>query len=278
MKRIILGAVIGTVLFSLFGTFTFVDAQIWRKGMRSEEIRALQEILKEDPEIYPEGYVTGYFGSLTEKAIKRLQEKLGLEKTGIFDEKTKEKFFPSYKIRVIFPNGGEVLDRREIHTIKWELPPVAWIPEPELRGFWPKVSIDLFKRITTTPVCPPGEECGTEEKSIFVKHIAFVPFWKGSYSWKISSDIPNDSNYVIRITLLQRKILPCIVAPDKRACLQQKLLPVPKKHWDESDGTFTIVGQVPPPNSDIKEVIKILKEIAGQIERAIAILEGAFIQ
>jgi hypothetical protein len=47
-----------------------------RYGMRSSEVRCLQEFLKsQGPEIYPEGLVTGYFGPLTLAAVKRFQQK-----------------------------------------------------------------------------------------------------------------------------------------------------------------------------------------------------------
>ncbi len=71
-----------------------------RKGVTDEEVKRLQEFLKTDPEVYPEGLVTGYFGPLTEKAVKKFQEKhaedvlrpLGLsEGTGIVGPKTIEK-------------------------------------------------------------------------------------------------------------------------------------------------------------------------------------------
>ncbi|MCX6764211.1 MAG: peptidoglycan-binding protein [Candidatus Nealsonbacteria bacterium] len=45
------------------------------KGAKNEEVKYLQEFLSKYPEIYPEGLVTGYFGSLTEVAVKRFQEK-----------------------------------------------------------------------------------------------------------------------------------------------------------------------------------------------------------
>lgn len=49
--------------------------RILKKGERGDEVRALQEFLSQFPEIYPEKLVTGFFGSLTEAAVKRFQEK-----------------------------------------------------------------------------------------------------------------------------------------------------------------------------------------------------------
>ncbi|MEK7654438.1 MAG: peptidoglycan-binding protein [Patescibacteria group bacterium] len=54
-------------------------AQILRFGTRSTEVEDLQKLLKQSPEIYPEGLVTGYFGPLTEAAIKRFNEKNGIK-------------------------------------------------------------------------------------------------------------------------------------------------------------------------------------------------------
>ena len=68
------------------GTFQLLNQL--RKGMTSEEVKKLQEILATDPDIYPEGHITGYFGSLTEKAVKRLQKKMCLEEVGIVGPKT----------------------------------------------------------------------------------------------------------------------------------------------------------------------------------------------
>lgn len=46
------------------------------RGMTGNEVRSLQEFLKaQGTEVYPEGLVTGYFGPLTEAAVKRFQLK-----------------------------------------------------------------------------------------------------------------------------------------------------------------------------------------------------------
>lgn len=70
-------------------TFHFVHQ--FKKGDQDIEIEHLQEILVADGESYPEAYVTGYFGVLTEAALKRFQAKHSLPRTGIVDAATQAK-------------------------------------------------------------------------------------------------------------------------------------------------------------------------------------------
>ncbi len=60
-------------------------------GLFGEEVKLLQQILKTDPEIYPEGLITGFYGPKTEKAVKRLQKKLGIADVGIVGPQTRAK-------------------------------------------------------------------------------------------------------------------------------------------------------------------------------------------
>jgi peptidoglycan hydrolase-like protein with peptidoglycan-binding domain len=46
------------------------------------EVTRLQKMLAEDATVYPEALVTGYYGSLTEKAVQRLQAKQGIVSFG----------------------------------------------------------------------------------------------------------------------------------------------------------------------------------------------------
>ena len=46
------------------------------------EVTKLQKMLANDPNIYPEGLVTGYYGLLTEKAVQRWQTKQGVVSSG----------------------------------------------------------------------------------------------------------------------------------------------------------------------------------------------------
>ncbi len=59
-------------------------------GMRGNAVSDLQKMLAKNPSLYPEGMVTGYFGSLTQAAVKKLQQKHGLPQTGVFDAVTRD--------------------------------------------------------------------------------------------------------------------------------------------------------------------------------------------
>jgi len=60
-------------------------------GMRGDDVKLLQEMLATDPDIYPEGLTTGYFGPLTRNAVKRFQKVAGIEQVGIVGPKTTAK-------------------------------------------------------------------------------------------------------------------------------------------------------------------------------------------
>lgn len=70
---------------------TFILTRTLSRGMSGSDIAQLQEFLKQLPDIYPERLVTGYFGSLTEAAVKKFQEKYGIESIGIVGPKTRQK-------------------------------------------------------------------------------------------------------------------------------------------------------------------------------------------
>ncbi|MBM2817843.1 MAG: Serine-rich adhesin, platelet-type, partial [Parcubacteria group bacterium] len=53
-----------------------------QKGMKNNQVSTLQQWLSQDKDIYPEGTVSGYYGSLTEKAVQKFQEKYGIAGSG----------------------------------------------------------------------------------------------------------------------------------------------------------------------------------------------------
>ena len=57
-------------------------------GSKDNEVKTLQRLLSTDNKIYPEGLITGYYGPLTERAVRKMQKKAGLAETGILNEHT----------------------------------------------------------------------------------------------------------------------------------------------------------------------------------------------
>lgn len=78
-------------------------------GMTSDDIKILQQMLASDPTIYPEGKITGYFGSLTEKAVKKFQKKHGIEQLGNVGPKTLAKINALLKEGKLFYNGSIIV-------------------------------------------------------------------------------------------------------------------------------------------------------------------------
>ncbi len=62
-----------------------------RQGMSGEDVATLQALLAAQPDVYPEGLVSGYFGSLTAKAVRKYQEKFGLSAVGQVGPLTRQK-------------------------------------------------------------------------------------------------------------------------------------------------------------------------------------------
>lgn len=62
-----------------------------KQGDQGENVKTLQALLASDADVYPEGLLTGYFGSLTAKAVRKFQTKHGLSPVGNVGPRTVEK-------------------------------------------------------------------------------------------------------------------------------------------------------------------------------------------
>lgn len=62
-----------------------------KRGSSGNDVTVLQVLLAADPNIYPEGLVTGYYGLLTSKAVMKFQAKHGIDQLGIVGPKTLKK-------------------------------------------------------------------------------------------------------------------------------------------------------------------------------------------
>jgi len=61
------------------------------QGSSNDEVKLLQEFLARDKNVYPEGVVSGYFGSLTRVAVIKFQAKYGISQVGIVGPVTRAK-------------------------------------------------------------------------------------------------------------------------------------------------------------------------------------------
>lgn len=52
------------------------------RGLSGEDVEELQALLASDESIYPEGLVTGFFGPLTEQAVRRFQARANISQVG----------------------------------------------------------------------------------------------------------------------------------------------------------------------------------------------------
>lgn len=67
------------------GTPTFAANTLNRQlqqGMTGTDVSSLQSYLAQDPTIYPQGLVTGYYGALTTSAVMKFQARYGIPMVG----------------------------------------------------------------------------------------------------------------------------------------------------------------------------------------------------
>lgn len=279
------------------------------RGQQGEEVRRLQSLLSQDKTIYPQGLVTGYFGPLTEAAVKRLQKKYGLSETGVVDKTTIPIIYPCFEIQIIYPNGGESFRVGETMKISWQLSlPIYELqrqtsePKRESEGEWrteertqgrpeiipplpPVLSVDLIEEVTAPCQEQPYSlrRCLQEKKEVF--HIRDVSLADKNVSstieWLIPQSIPESNNYKIRVSSGLRSMKVC---PTGKPCVQG----FPSSWWrvyDESDGTFSILGGLSPtvsatptptltPQPKLEEIRQQLIELIQKLQRLLEQLDS----
>ncbi|MHB8651863.1 MAG: S8 family serine peptidase [Minisyncoccota bacterium] len=77
-------------------------------GAKGSDVKALQDTLGEVAGVYPQGLVTGYYGDLTESAVKRFQKAFGLPTTGYVGDLTRGQITDLTKLpaRISVDAGG----------------------------------------------------------------------------------------------------------------------------------------------------------------------------
>jgi len=106
-----------------------------KPGMSGEDVKLLQQVLATDPDIYPEGKITGYFGKMTENAVKLFQKAANLNQVGNVGPKTLD------KINELLKGAGN----------SGKVPPGLLIAP----GIRKKLNIDILKPLPGQ-ILPPG--------------------------------------------------------------------------------------------------------------------------
>ena len=109
-------------------------------GYSGESVKVIQEVLKTDKSIYPEGLVTGYYGSLTAKAVSKFQTQAGLPSTGVLDTETRERIeakleATSQSVPGFMGVTTVQVDMVEDRVIRCPIPPTPIPPPTPERGF-----------------------------------------------------------------------------------------------------------------------------------------------
>lgn len=102
---------------------SFASAALYRQlqvGMSGADVRELQSFLASDPSVYPQGLVTGYFGSLTRAAVMRFQAKFGISTVGRVGPQTMAAINAQMSGNVFGGTGGDdtapILSTRSVTT------------------------------------------------------------------------------------------------------------------------------------------------------------------
>lgn len=129
------------VLATAFAAALFLapdDSQAaeWKVGMSSAKVKELQQLLKEKGFFsYPEA--TGYFGPITEEAVRAFQQAANLPVTGIIDDATYAKlraFVPTARTLSVGMRGDDV------KVLQQRLKQLGYFQYPQITGYFGTVT------------------------------------------------------------------------------------------------------------------------------------------
>ncbi len=118
------------------------------RGVKNTEVSTLQECLKKDPSIYPDGLVTGFFGSLTEKAVQRFQIREGIISSGSPDTTGFGLVGPKTRIKLIefclIKSADAYLksDAGKSTQVQTENAPTVSNAQTEIKKFFKDIGVD----------------------------------------------------------------------------------------------------------------------------------------
>ena len=170
-------------------------------GAKGREVEELQKCLAKDPEIWPEGEITGYFGKKTREAVMKFQQKykeelllpFGLkEPTGKVTGETKKKLneicFPSEEEKIplsfVLLTGDDEILRKTAEILKKQ---------------WEKVGFSVeIKSVDLATLKRESFRKKDYEALLFGISFRFIPdpfaFWHSSQKGELGLNLANYSN------------------------------------------------------------------------------------
>ena len=105
----------------------FDTLPVLQRGSRGDAVKQLQKMLG-----LPADSQTGFYGTITEGEVKKVEEQYGFPKSGIVDNDLRPIFFPCYQIAVMSPNGGETWYGGQTYEVSWAIETPYFYPLPLL--------------------------------------------------------------------------------------------------------------------------------------------------
>ncbi|WPZ18144.1 peptidoglycan-binding protein [Geobacillus subterraneus] len=135
------------VLATAFASALFLapddgEAAEWKEGMSSPKVKELQQLLKEKGFFsYPQA--TGYFGPITEEAVRAFQQAVHLPTTGVVDDATYAKlraFVPTARPLSVGMRGDDV------KVLQQQLKQLGYFQYPQITGYFGTVTEAAVKQ------------------------------------------------------------------------------------------------------------------------------------
>jgi peptidoglycan DL-endopeptidase LytE len=145
-KQVVMSSAVATALFM----FPMVgEAVELKRGMSNQQVKELQDLLKAKG-FFTYHTSTGYFGSITEKAVKDFQMSVDLIPTGIVDETTYKKLKGSVSNIQLLGQESNVLKIGStgdaVKVLQQNLKTLGYFTYPEITRYYGTITADAVKR------------------------------------------------------------------------------------------------------------------------------------
>jgi peptidoglycan DL-endopeptidase LytE len=151
VKKLIVGSTFASALFVLpsISDAALGDTDL-KIGMKNDDVKQLQQILKN------KGYftyhtATGYFGPITETAVKNFQSAFGLPQSGVFDRKTYERLIANpQKATAVQPTASRTLKigsrGKDVSQLQSQLKLLGYFTYPSITEYYGTITAEAVRK------------------------------------------------------------------------------------------------------------------------------------